>query len=275
LTDSGGWGVSFSSEPGGSATISDDYNGFFNNATGTVQSPLTGRPHDVVGDPIYDDRDGGQLRLRAGSPMIDAGDNSLVTTATDVDGFMRIQNEIVDIGAFEGGIVIITATPTDTASATPTPTNTQSSTPTSTSASTSTPSPPATSTPTQTAMPTHTAPTTPNATHTPSRTATPSNTATLPSATSTSTVTRTNTRTPPPTETVPSSHTATVTPRPCVGDCDGSGVVSISDLILGVNIVLGSQPVNACPAFENAQGDVDIAQLIKGVSNALNACPTG
>jgi hypothetical protein len=39
-----------------------------------------------------------------------------------------------------------------------------------------------------------------------------------------------------------------------------------------VNIALGQQPVSACPAFENGQGKVDIAQLIKGVNNALNGC---
>jgi hypothetical protein len=59
----------------------------------------------------------------------------------------------------------------------------------------------------------------------------------------------------------------------CVGDCNGDGMVSINELILGVNIALGLQPVTACPAFQNAQGMVDIAQLIKGVNNALNGCP--
>jgi hypothetical protein len=59
----------------------------------------------------------------------------------------------------------------------------------------------------------------------------------------------------------------------CVGDCLGDGSVTINDLILGVNIALGLQPTTACPAFQNSQGQVDIAQLIKGVSNALNGCP--
>jgi hypothetical protein len=58
----------------------------------------------------------------------------------------------------------------------------------------------------------------------------------------------------------------------CVGDCDGTGMVTISDLILGVNIVLELQPVSACPAFENAEGVVDIAQIMKGVNNALEGC---
>jgi hypothetical protein len=52
-------------------------------------------------------------------------------------------------------------------------------------------------------------------------------------------------------------------------------MVNISDLITGVNIALGNLPVSACPAFENAQGMVDIAQLIKGVNNALNGCSVG
>jgi hypothetical protein len=48
--------------------------------------------------------------------------------------------------------------------------------------------------------------------------------------------------------------------------------VTINELLLGVNIALGSLPVTACRAFENAQGTVDIAQLIKAVNAALNGC---
>ena len=59
----------------------------------------------------------------------------------------------------------------------------------------------------------------------------------------------------------------------CVGDCNGDGEVTINELILGVNIALGSTPVSACEAFANGEGVVDIAQLIKGVNNALNGCP--
>lgn len=58
----------------------------------------------------------------------------------------------------------------------------------------------------------------------------------------------------------------------CVGDCGGKGAVTIADLILGVNIVLGEQPPSACPAFQNASGEVDIAQLIKAIGNALDGC---
>lgn len=59
----------------------------------------------------------------------------------------------------------------------------------------------------------------------------------------------------------------------CVGDCAGDGEVTINDLILGVNIALGSQPVSACEAFANGEGEVTISQLIQGVNNALEGCP--
>jgi hypothetical protein len=73
----------------------------------------------------------------------------------------------------------------------------------------------------------------------------------------------------------PIQHVDIVDEVVCVGDCDGSGMVSISDLVTGVNIVLGNQPSTACPAFENPQSQVDIAQLIKGVTNALHGCGSG
>ena len=59
---------------------------------------------------------------------------------------------------------------------------------------------------------------------------------------------------------------------PCLGDCNSDGVVSVSELVSGVNIALGEQPVSSCPAFANASGMVDIAQLVAGVKNALNGC---
>jgi hypothetical protein len=82
-----------------------------------------------------------------------------------------------------------------------------------------------------------------------------------------------NTPTPTPTQTT--SPTPTATLGPCVGDCDHGGTVTINELITGVNIALGSLPVTACPAFENAQETVDIAQLIKAVDVALNECSRG
>jgi len=50
-------------------------------------------------DPLFVDAD--DLRLTAGSPCIDAGDNSVVTEPTDLDGNPRIANGTVDMGAYE------------------------------------------------------------------------------------------------------------------------------------------------------------------------------
>jgi hypothetical protein len=49
-------------------------------------------------------------------------------------------------------------------------------------------------------------------------------------------------------------------------------MVAINELVLGVNMALGLQPVTAWPALQNAQAMVDIAQLVTGVRNALDGC---
>ena len=60
----------------------------------------------------------------------------------------------------------------------------------------------------------------------------------------------------------------------CVGDCNGDGMVTISELIRGVNIALGSAEVDVCPAFDaNGDGAVTINELVSAVINALNGCP--
>jgi hypothetical protein len=55
------------------------------------------------------------------------------------------------------------------------------------------------------------------------------------------------------------------------GDCNGDGVVTINELILGVNIALGSLPLTECPAFDtNHDGRVTIEELIAAVNAAQN-----
>jgi hypothetical protein len=68
------------------------------------EDPLFADPSgtdDIVG--TEDDN----LRLSAGSPGIDAGDNSAVTVATDLDGYPRIVGGTIDMGAYEFGTVPI------------------------------------------------------------------------------------------------------------------------------------------------------------------------
>ncbi len=59
----------------------------------------------------------------------------------------------------------------------------------------------------------------------------------------------------------------------CGGDCDGDGRVSVQELILGVNIALGSAALDACPVFDqNGDGRVGVGELIAAVGNALDGC---
>jgi len=61
----------------------------------------------------------------------------------------------------------------------------------------------------------------------------------------------------------------------CVGDCPPlNDVVSVSELITGVNIALENRALSACPSFDaNRNGAVAVNELIQAVSSALNGCP--
>jgi hypothetical protein len=58
---------------------------------------------------------------------------------------------------------------------------------------------------------------------------------------------------------------------PAAGDCDGNGVISIDELVLGVDIALGRMPVSACAAFDaNHDGAVAIDELLASIHSELN-----
>lgn len=82
--------------------------------------------------------------------------------------------------------------------------------------------------------------------------------------------------TPAPTATV-TPVLPTATPREptedCVGDCSGDGMVSIDELVRGVNIALGRSPLAECPAFDrDGNGIVSVAELVRAVNSALRGC---
>jgi len=57
---------------------------------------------NITNAPLFVDTNGwANLRLQSNSPCINAGDNSYVTNATDLDGNPRIVRGMVDIGAYE------------------------------------------------------------------------------------------------------------------------------------------------------------------------------
>lgn len=54
-----------------------------------------------------------------------------------------------------------------------------------------------------------------------------------------------------------------------LGDCNGDGKVAVNEVVLAVNIALGSAALADCPAASSGGGAVDIADLIQAVSSAL------
>ena len=73
-----------------------------------LDSPTEGTGN-IVAAPCFVDPATGDYRLRDDSPCIDAGDDSCVTTQTDLDGKARIYGAHVDLGAFENDSVFALA----------------------------------------------------------------------------------------------------------------------------------------------------------------------
>jgi hypothetical protein len=73
--------------------------------------------------------------------------------------------------------------------------------------------------------------------------------------------------------------TPTPTPSPshanvvCTGNCDRSSSVTIDELLIGVNIALGTMALDLCTPFDSdCSGHVTIDELICGINNALSGC---
>jgi len=63
----------------------------------------------------------------------------------------------------------------------------------------------------------------------------------------------------------------------CTGDCGGDGQVTIDELILMVNIDLGTAQPGACPnscALECGPPEIVCFPIIFAINNALHGCPT-
>lgn len=114
-------------------------------------------------------------------------------------------------------------------------------------------------------------------TDTPTETPLPSDTPTV-SPTPTSSVTSTITVTPTETRTPPATLTRTP-PRPptpsCVGDCDATGAVTIDELQIGVDMILGTAIVDACVSFDgNLDLRTTVDELTLAITHAVSGCPT-
>jgi len=73
----------------------------------------------------------------------------------------------------------------------------------------------------------------------------------------------------------PAGATDLPAPEHCVGDCDGDGAVTVDELIVMVNITLGSAATAACPARECGaeSSEISIQCNVAAIRNALNGCP--
>lgn len=89
----------------GSLTIShSDVQGGYTGTANIDMDPQIIRTPWIGSDGIWGtgDDDYGDLRVKAGSATLNAGSNLVVTAATDIVGVSRIQDSVVDMGAYEG-----------------------------------------------------------------------------------------------------------------------------------------------------------------------------
>lgn len=107
----------------------------------------------------------------------------------------------------------------------------------------------------------------------PANTNTPTHT--NPPGPSTPTRTPTNTSGPPSPTRTPTA-TATVL-KPCVGDCGNNGRVTIDDLVRGIRILLGLEPLPSCADLDqDHSGAVTVDELVRSVRSAVDGCiPAG
>ena len=86
---------------GGTTTLNyscyaNQLNDIYNNA-GT----FTTVNHNITSDPLFANTASGDFRIYSNSPCVDAGNNSYNATSSDIRGKTRIQNSLIDMGAYE------------------------------------------------------------------------------------------------------------------------------------------------------------------------------
>lgn len=61
----------------------------------------------------------------------------------------------------------------------------------------------------------------------------------------------------------------------CAGDCDGSGDVTVDEIVRGVSIALGNAALSECEAMDrDRSGTVTVDEIITALVHALSGCPT-
>jgi hypothetical protein len=96
--------------------LEPNYSASFLNYSCTTPAPSAGGGNLTL-DPLFVDATGGNFRLHASSPCIDAGNNAAAPVGPDLDGNTRVVRSAVDMGAYEyqgnGAAPIIIIQPSD------------------------------------------------------------------------------------------------------------------------------------------------------------------
>jgi hypothetical protein len=59
----------------------------------------------------------------------------------------------------------------------------------------------------------------------------------------------------------------------CPGDCDGDGAVMVDEVVIAVNVALGTSDVDSCGAADvNGDGEVTVDEVLAGVVAVLEGC---
>src|SRR5690606_37452579 len=82
-------------------SVPDKLNAGINVVNGLVEQGYPAGVNVLIGNPEFEDAANDNLRLKGGSPAVDAGDNSKNVAVKDLDGNARVVNEIIDLGAYE------------------------------------------------------------------------------------------------------------------------------------------------------------------------------
>ena len=95
-----------------------------------------------------------------------------------------------------------------------------------------------------------------------------------PSVTPTLAPSFTPTASPTPTEVPPTpTISPTATPPACVGDCGRDGAVTVDEILLAVNVALGTASVDVCTVADvNHDQLITVDEILQAVNNALNGC---
>ncbi len=77
---------------------------------------------------------------------------------------------------------------------------------------------------------------------------------------------------PVPVTVTPSDGKVTIVGPMCAGDCNGDGHVSIDELLVAVNMALGTDQTPPCAALSPGGTAVTITEVMAAVNAALNGC---